>query len=77
MVENQLVKSVLNKQGYETTIQDLSVPVAANGLSTGQIDVYIGNWWPSQKGPFQKLIEAARFRIGISPVAGTVTGGQP
>lgn len=63
MVENQIVKSVLSKRGYETTIQDLSVPVAANGLSTGQIDVYLGNWWPSQKGPFQKLIESGDVEV--------------
>ncbi|MPZ00604.1 MAG: glycine/betaine ABC transporter substrate-binding protein [Actinophytocola sp.] len=57
LVENQIAKSVLEEHGYRVTIQDLSVPVAANGMSTGQIDAYLGNWWPSQQSVFKKHID--------------------
>lgn len=63
MVENQIVKSVLEDLGHSVTIQDLSVPVAANGMSGGQIDVYLGNWWPSQKDVFQKHIDSGDIEV--------------
>ncbi|MPY79837.1 MAG: ABC transporter substrate-binding protein [Actinophytocola sp.] len=63
MVENQIAKSVLKDLGYDVTMQELSVPVAANGMSTGQIDAYLGNWWPSQKSVFQKLIDKGDVEV--------------
>lgn len=63
LVENQIVKSVLEDRGYSVEIQDLSVPVAAEGLSTGQLDAYLGNWWPSQQDVFQKHIDSGDVEV--------------
>jgi len=70
MVENQIAKSVLTKLGYSVTIQNVSVPIGAQGLSTGDIDAYLGNWWPSQKSVFNE-----HLKEGDVEVLGTLVEG--
>lgn len=63
LVENQIVKSVLGQLGYTVNVQELSVPVAAEGLRRGDIDAYLGNWWPSQKGVFAEHIKSGDVEV--------------
>jgi len=41
--------TVLQALGYETDIKVLSVPVTYSALSTGDIDVFLGNWMPTME----------------------------
>jgi len=41
--------TVLNALGYETEVKVLSVPVTYSALSTGDIDVFLGNWMPTME----------------------------
>ncbi|MCC6305157.1 MAG: choline ABC transporter substrate-binding protein [Rhodobacteraceae bacterium] len=41
--------TVLGALGYETEILVLSVPVTYISLSTGQVDVFLGNWMPTME----------------------------
>jgi glycine betaine/proline transport system substrate-binding protein len=54
VVETEIATQVLEQLGYETSAQEVSVPLAAQALSTDQADAYLGNWWPSQKPVFGK-----------------------
>ncbi|PLR52614.1 choline ABC transporter substrate-binding protein [Chimaeribacter arupi] len=45
---NALSGVVLNALGYEQKVQNLSVALAFQGLKTGQLDVFLGNWMPAQ-----------------------------
>lgn len=38
---------VLEAMGYETTANTMSVPVVYEGLASGDLDVFLGNWMPS------------------------------
>ncbi len=45
---NALSAVVLNALGYQQKVQNLSVALAFQGLKTGQLDVFLGNWMPAQ-----------------------------
>ena len=44
-----LTTTVLEALGYETTTQVLSVPVTFSGLSTDDLDVFLGLWLPTME----------------------------
>ena len=44
-----LTTTVLDALGYETTTQVLSVPVTFSGLSTDDLDVFLGTWLPTME----------------------------
>jgi glycine betaine/proline transport system substrate-binding protein len=50
-------KQVLTALGYEVDVQVLGVPVTFEALSTGDIDVFLGNWMPSQTSAIQAYLD--------------------
>lgn len=74
---NALSGVVLNALGYQQKIQNLSVALAFQGLKTGQVDVFLGNWMPAQKPVITKFtadgainvvgtnLPAARFTLAV------------
>lgn len=44
--------TILQALGYETDIKILSVPVTYSALSTGDVDVFLGQWMPSMEADF-------------------------
>ena len=49
---------LLNALGYETETQVLSVPVTYEGLASGDIDVFLGNWMPTMASNIQPYLDA-------------------
>ena len=49
---------VLQSLGYETETQVLSVPVTYEGLASGDIDVFLGNWMPTMASNIQPYLDA-------------------
>ncbi|WBU51822.1 choline ABC transporter substrate-binding protein [Paracoccus sp. SCSIO 75233] len=41
--------TILDSLGYETEIKVLSVPVSYTAMSTGDVDVFLGNWMPTME----------------------------
>lgn len=48
---------VLNALGYQQQIKNLSVALAFQGLKTGQLDVFLGNWMPAQAPVIEKYTQ--------------------
>lgn len=48
---------VLEAIGYETTSKIVSVPIAFQAVSTGDIDVFLGDWEPSMRSITRPLLE--------------------
>ncbi|MFC7328906.1 ABC transporter substrate-binding protein [Marinactinospora rubrisoli] len=71
MVENAIVGRLLTELGYDVSVEELSVPLGAQALSTGEADAYLGNWWPSQEDVFAEYIDA-----GSVEVLGTLVTGS-
>ncbi|WP_219415664.1 ABC transporter substrate-binding protein [Pseudonocardia nigra] len=70
LVETEIARQVLTTLGYATSVQEVAVPLAAQALATGQADIYLGNWWPSQQDVYTPYLDA-----GTVEVAGTVLEG--
>lgn len=49
---------VLEALGYETETQVLSVPVTYEGMASGDIDVFLGNWMPTMESNIAPYLEA-------------------
>ena len=71
VVENQIVSQLLGTLGYEVEVQQLSVPIGAQALANGQIDAYLGNWWPSQRPAFREHLGKGKVKVLGTLVTGT------
>ncbi|WP_158562738.1 ABC transporter substrate-binding protein [Marinitenerispora sediminis] len=63
MVENAIVSQLLEELGYTVSIEELSVPLGAQALASGDADVYLGNWWPSQEDVFAEHIDTGSVEV--------------
>jgi len=54
---NAIAGLLLKALGYEQKVETLAVPITFQGLKTGQIDVFLGNWMPAQSHLAKPLIE--------------------
>jgi glycine betaine/proline transport system substrate-binding protein len=71
-VENEIAVQVLGQLGYDASIKkNLSVENAASALGTGDVDAYLGNWWPSQEPTFGELIDGGDVDVVSTLVTGT------
>ncbi|MFT3850161.1 MAG: choline ABC transporter substrate-binding protein [Propionivibrio sp.] len=78
---NALLVQQLKALGYKPTVQMLSVPLTYQGLRSGQIDAFLGNWMPAQKFLVDPLfeqkqiervatnLERARFTLAVPSYA--------
>ncbi|GAB7046659.1 choline ABC transporter substrate-binding protein [Catenuloplanes indicus JCM 9534] len=71
VVETRIAMQLLDRLGYRTSTQEVSVPLAAEALSTGQADAYLGNWWPSQQETFQPVLDDGRVEVAGTLLTGT------
>jgi len=49
---------ILDALGYKTDIKDLDVPIVFQSLANKQLDVFLGNWMPSQDAQIKQFTEA-------------------
>jgi glycine betaine/proline transport system substrate-binding protein len=69
---NALAGVVLAGLGYEQDVSTLSVPVGFEGLKSGDIDVFLGNWMPSHAA-FREELDAAG---AVEVLAKNLTGAK-
>ncbi|TDS95635.1 glycine betaine/proline transport system substrate-binding protein [Rahnella sp. BIGb0236] len=60
---NALSGVVLNALGYQQKVQNLSVALAFQGLKTGQLDVFLGNWMPAQAPVIAKFADDGAIKV--------------
>ncbi len=56
-VKTELAKNILTSLGYEIRSSNLSVPIVYQALSTGDADIFLGNWMPSMETIANKFFE--------------------
>ncbi|GAB2518987.1 ABC transporter substrate-binding protein [Nocardiopsis aegyptia] len=71
VVENEIVRQVLEENGYEVTVQEVSVPIGAQALADGSVDAYLGNWWPSQEPVFSDHLDSGDIEVLGTLMTGT------
>ncbi|WP_210526161.1 choline ABC transporter substrate-binding protein [Rubellimicrobium arenae] len=65
---------ILSEIGYDPDILVLSVPVTFDSLTSGDIDVFLGNWMPLQDPIQTPLVEAGRIDVVQTNLEGAVIG---
>jgi len=53
---NAITGFLLDGMGYKAKVDTLAVPITFGGLKDGQVDVFLGNWMPAQKGFYDKFV---------------------
>lgn len=69
--ENVIAQQLLDKLGYQVSVDSLAVDVGAKSMETGKIDGYLGNWWPSQKSTFGSVINSGKVKLLGTLLTGT------
>ena len=49
---------ILEALGYQTETKVLSVPVTYEGLASGDVDIFLGNWMPTMASNIQPYLDA-------------------
>lgn len=60
---NAVAGLVLQGLGYGQQVQNLSVALAYQGLKTGQLDVFLGNWMPAQQPVIEKFTRDGAVKV--------------
>jgi glycine betaine/proline transport system substrate-binding protein len=69
---------VLHSMGVSTEIQVLSIPVTFMGLKTGDVDVFLGNWMPTQANDVKPYLAANAFvDLGVNLAGALYTFAVP
>ncbi len=58
---NGVAGTLLKALGYKQTVSTLSVPITFQALSSGQLDVFLGNWMPAQTNFVEPLFKAEKM----------------
>jgi len=71
-VKTEIVSQLIERLGYEANAQGMSSSVGYNTLQTGDSDVFLGAWLPSQQQSFDAAMEAN----AIVDLGNNVTGAR-
>ena len=71
-LNNAIAEFILEALGYEAEQSLLSVNVTFESLKNGQMDVFLGNWRPTQDHDFKAFFEDG----SVVPVATNLTGAK-
>ncbi|SEF68004.1 choline ABC transporter substrate-binding protein [Marinobacterium lutimaris] len=72
---NAVTSTLLLGLGYTPKVDTLAVPIGFEGLKSGEVDLFLGNWMPAQKDFFAKYedsvdvigtnLEGAKFTLAV------------
>ncbi|GHA21279.1 glycine/betaine ABC transporter substrate-binding protein [Devosia pacifica] len=64
-------KQVLEALGYDVNVRVLSVPVTFASLESDDVDVFLGNWMPSQEAAITPYLESGEIESVAANLEGT------
>ncbi|MBT00814.1 MAG: glycine/betaine ABC transporter substrate-binding protein [Oceanospirillaceae bacterium] len=67
---NGVTEVLLDTLGYDAKVETLAVPIGFEGLKSGEVDLFLGNWMPAQ----QKFID--KYGDSIDIVGTNLTGAK-
>lgn len=62
---NGIASVLLSAMGYAPSVQTLAVPIGFEGMKSGEIDLFLGNWMPAQQ-QFIDTYHEHLDRIGVN-----------
>ncbi|MCE3027240.1 MULTISPECIES: ABC transporter substrate-binding protein [unclassified Salinicola] len=73
-VKTEIAAQLLDAMGYRTEQKELAVGVILNGLANGQLDAYLGNWYPVQQEMTEPLLESGRLAHAAANISNANSG---
>lgn len=62
-IKTQTAAWILQKLGYKTKVDSLSVPIVLRALATGDADVFLGLWIPSQRQMASQYLKKGEINV--------------
>jgi glycine betaine/proline transport system substrate-binding protein len=70
-VQNEITEQLLERLGYSVDTESVSVELGAKSMQSGQIDAFLGNWWPSQRPTFGRMLQQGDVQVLSTLLTGT------
>ncbi|WP_128253478.1 choline ABC transporter substrate-binding protein [Falsirhodobacter deserti] len=67
----EVTRQILEALGYDVEVNVLGVPVTFASLEQGDLDVFLGNWMPSQESAIRPYLETGRIETITTNLEGT------
>ncbi|MDR5866044.1 ABC transporter substrate-binding protein [Halomonas koreensis] len=73
-VKSEVAAQLLEAMGYETRQTNLAVSVILNGVAEGDLDVYLGGWYPVQTDMVEPLVADGQVVKAAANIQGATSG---
>ncbi|MGM0782753.1 MAG: ABC transporter substrate-binding protein [Pseudomonadota bacterium] len=73
-VKSEVAAQLMEAMGYETRQRELAVSVILEGLTRGDLDVYLGGWYPVQTEMVEPLIADGQVEKPVANIQGATSG---
>lgn len=73
-ITQSMMALILNSLGYDANVTTLSIPVVFTSLKSKDIDVWMGNWMPSQTAELQPYLDDKSVEVVGTNLTGAKSG---
>ncbi|GED23162.1 ABC transporter substrate-binding protein [Halomonas halmophila] len=73
-VKSEIAAQLLEAMGYETRQNDLAVSVILNGVAEGDLEAYLGGWYPVQTEMVEPLVADGKVEKAVANIQGAISG---
>ncbi|WP_275288416.1 ABC transporter substrate-binding protein [Halomonas elongata] len=73
-VKSEIAAQLLEAMGYETRQNDLAVSVILNGVAEGDLETYLGGWYPVQTDMVEPLVADGKVEKAAANIQGAISG---
>lgn len=73
-VKSEVAAQLLEAMGYETRQNDLAVSVILNGVAEGDLEAYLGGWYPVQTDMVEPLVADGKVEKAAANIQGAISG---
>ncbi|MDT8896493.1 ABC transporter substrate-binding protein [Halomonas sp. I1] len=73
-VKSEIAAQLLEAMGYETQQDDLAVSVILNGVAEGDLEAYLGGWYPVQTDMVEPLVADDKVEKAAANIQGAISG---
>ncbi|MGM0701628.1 MAG: ABC transporter substrate-binding protein [Pseudomonadota bacterium] len=73
-VKSEVAAQLMEAMGYETRQRELAVSVILEGLTRGDLDVYLGGWYPVQTEMVEPLVADGQVEKLVANIQGATSG---
>ncbi|WP_163577268.1 ABC transporter substrate-binding protein [Halomonas faecis] len=73
-VKSEVAAQLMEAMGYETRQRELAVSVILEGLTRGDLDAYLGGWYPVQTEMVEPLVADGKVEKLVANIQGATSG---